>query len=91
MILRAAGMREVGFWLPLMAEVSGEGQIEGIKRDYDEEPEDDLGGDGLLLDDLFVQIALVFEGSEGIAHGGLDAGMAGGGEGQRPASALCQR
>ena len=74
-----------------MAEVSGEGQIEGVERDCDEEPEDDLGGDGLLLDDLFVQIALVFEGSEGIVHGGLDAGMAGGSEGQRPESALCQR
>ena len=58
----------------LVAEVAGDPLVEGVEQEDDDQPEDDLGGDAFLLDDLFVGFA--FEGCQGIVHGWLDAGMA---------------
>jgi hypothetical protein len=39
-----------------MAGATGEGFIEGVEKNDGENPEDDLGGNAFLLDDLFVEV-----------------------------------
>jgi len=39
-----------------MAGMAGEGFVEGVEKEDGENPEDDLGGNALLFDDLFVEV-----------------------------------
>jgi hypothetical protein len=39
-----------------MTGVAGEGLIEGVEKNEGEHPEDNLGGNAFLFDDLFVEV-----------------------------------
>ena len=51
-----------------MSGVSGERFVEHVESASDDDPENDLGGDALLLDDLFVEAFVAVFAGVFVAH-----------------------